>query len=335
MRHITMNIVKLCCISPLFTSTAHMKSQKSLIKKAAIKVINRLPLPIAKPIIENLRRSNVPKVPHFMARYYNIKGLDALEIPNSPIRLSNDTSSISRFLYFFGVEGYEKDEIELWQSLCRNATNICEIGGNIGCYAVFGATASSQATYTVYEPNIHSYTSICQNRDLNNLTNLTVVQAAVVGDPDCKEITLHLPNEESNLRATGAYISTAEQIDRPSDTAMQVPAVFGGAITNVDLLKIDAEGAEHQILESMTQPLSQSRPIMLIEVRRDTRRLRNWIYEFVTHHQYEIWAVSTPKLRLVDVETIMDVVLQDKFETRDVLLIPIDKLDSVANRSEG
>ena len=82
-------------------------------KRVTIKGLNLLPLPVVKPIISTLQRSKVPLFPSFFARHYTIKNHDSLDIPNSNIRLTNDASSISRLLYFLGVEGYEKDEIEL------------------------------------------------------------------------------------------------------------------------------------------------------------------------------------------------------------------------------
>jgi len=205
--------------------------------------------------------------------------------------------------------------------LCANAKSVCEIGGNIGCFAVFGATAAPQAAYRVYEPNPITLKSLHKNVCINNLSNVEVFGAAVVGDPEIKEITLHIPVQETGKQATGAYVDNSEGIDRPSIESFVVPTQYGGAILGVDLLKLDVEGSEHQILLSMEKSLKESLPIIMVEVRRRTPKLREWIMRFVKDNNYQIWALSYPTLKRVSVERMKDIVLQDDYGTRDLLLI--------------
>lgn len=281
-----------------------------------------MPIVLARSLVRLLFYFKLTRIAGFIAKHYRINDLDILPAYRSEARFVNDGSQISQLLYFLGTSGYEDYELDIWIHLCKNAKSICEIGGNIGYFTIFGANAAPLANYSVYEPNPISIRSLNSNVLLNSLKNVTVIEAAVVGDSLIKTITLHIPVQETGKQATGAYIDNSEGIDRPSIESFSVPTTYGGDITGFDLLKLDVEGSEHHILSAMENTLNITKPIIMIEVRRRTPKLREWITRFAKINGYQIWAMSHPVLSLVPIEKIMNVILQETYGTRDLLLIP-------------
>jgi FkbM family methyltransferase len=205
-----------------------------------------------------------------------------------------------------------------------------EVGGNIGYFTVLGAAAAKTASYHVVEPHPFVIKSLIANVARNKLDNVRVTQAAVVGDRALGHVRLSVPNEETGRLSTGAYIDGAEN-DKPSSEGFLVPTVRGAEIAaRVDLLKIDAEGAEAEILTAMDPVLAQSLPIIMLEVLPETPQLRLWIKRFSESHNYQLWALCRhPKqVPLQGIETID---LNESYGTWDMLMVPAARLDRVSD----
>lgn len=242
------------------------------------------------------------------------------------LQLSADGSAVANIAYFMGADAFEPGEITIWQELCRQRRNIVEIGGNVGFFTVFGA-ASTQGKYRVVEPHPFNARSLRANLEINSI-NAEVLEAAVVGRNGPTSIKLNVPSRETGGHSTGAYIDGAEGIDRPGIETFMVGTLEGSELANgIDLLKLDVEGAEFEILEAMGDGLAKSRPIVLVEVRRPNRtpRLRRWLKHFCTENQFTIWALNSKPTK-IPIDSILSVVLQDTYDTRDVILIPDEQV---------
>lgn len=304
-----------------------MQSIKVLVGKS----IAYLPIPAARVLARTLRLLGLERTARFLATRRQPNGIDSFEIPDSDgVLLVNDGSQVAQLAYFFGAAGYEEHELEIWRALCSGAESIVEIGGNIGYFTIFGANAARHAKYTVFEPHPMSLASLKENVRLNDCRNVQIIGAAAVGDPSQATITLHIPIQETGKQATGAYVDEVEGIDRPSTEAFVVPAYFAGSIKGFDLMKLDVEGAEFGILSALRDTILQVRPILMIEVRRKTPRLRRLIELIMTGSGFEAWAIAAPRLRQVSVNRILDVSLQDEFRTRDLLLIPKERVGLIS-----
>jgi FkbM family methyltransferase len=297
------------------------------LRRTAIYLLNRLPLNVAVFTVEALWKLGQFRIAGFAARHYVIPNMETLPIPReNELVLVNDGSSIAQLLFFLGARGYEGCELELWKRLCSVSRSVCEVGGNIGAFTVIGARASRQASYRVYEPNPRSANSLRKNVKLNGLANVEVIEAAVVGDRLKNRVVLHIPVQETGKPATGAYIADGEGIDRPSVERFDVATVFSGDLEEFDLIKLDVEGAEYEILSSIGDHQWSLRPTILVELRRRTPRLREWIMHFARANGYETWALSSPKLMAVPIESLRTTILQEQYSTRDLVVIPQEKI---------
>lgn len=239
-------------------------------KKIFTLLIKYVPAPVVGAVARAL--SSVPAGRRF-ALSIAVRG----RVPVKEIRLSDrlsivaDGSQIANIAYFFGADAFEPGEIAIWENLCKQSFNIVEIGGNIGLYTVFGAAAVTSGRYRVFEPHPTNVRSLRLNVELNEL-DVEVFQAAVVGRNGPDSIMPHIPQQETGGYSTGAYIDGAEGINRPGSETFKVITVLGSSLDDgVDLLKLDVEGAEFEILDSMGDSIAKSRPVVLCEVRRPDR----------------------------------------------------------------
>lgn len=257
------------------------------------------------------------------------KSVSKFTVSGTDVVLWKDESPIITAVYWLGLNGYEPNELKLYIHLCEKVSSIVEIGGNVGYFTVFGAKASPSNAYSVYEPLPYCFELLNINLELNNLSSVNAVNAAVVKDNSSSSIKLCIPVLEGYQAATGGFIEGAEAIDRPVGKVVDVNTIGSReVIRGSELIKIDVEGAEFEILSSASKELAESQSIILVEMRRGTDNLRDWIVEFTIKNRYKIFALSEfdGTLHEINVNEVKDIVLQEKYGTRDVIMCPSNKV---------
>lgn len=255
------------------------------------------------------------------------KEIKLFEIKPTKIKLAADDSPIARLAFWKGVNGYEPNELKLYEKLCSRVGSVCEIGGNIGYFTVFGAFAN-QKRYTVYEPLPYNYNLLVKNIKLNELEFVQSLNSAVVGREGVESIELSLPKAEAYGAATGGFIEGAESISREVGATVVVSAINSNkALAGYELVKIDVEGAEYEILSNAESALVASNSIILVEMRRGTVKLRNWLASYVQKYSQRIFVLSEHDNKLHELfsESLANIILQEKFGTRDIIICPKDK----------
>jgi FkbM family methyltransferase len=253
-------------------------------------------------------------------------------LPDNPaLRLAAVESRLARLLYWYGESGYEGCETLWWRRLCARSHGILELGANIGYYTVQGAAAAPNAKYVAVEANPESAKIVRSNVLLNSLQNVDVVQAAVVGDDAPEAMELSLPDQEQYSAPTGAYLSAGNEgvNSRPSSRAVTVPTVrMSSLVDGVDLLKLDIEGYEAQVLESVRPQLADTRPTIVVEVLKKVPRLRAVISDLHSTG-YVVFAIGTDSLHLLTVDELASSAPLPRYGSRDIILIPAERANAL------
>ncbi|GAA4053656.1 FkbM family methyltransferase [Actinomadura miaoliensis] len=235
-------------------------------------------------------------------RHRPLSPLTDFQLPdNRDIRLTAVRSRLAQLLFWYGENGYEGAETRWWRTLCGQAVNILEVGANIGYYTVQGAHSAPNAAYTTVEANPEAAGIVSRNVELNQLNNVKVIQAAVVGDDAPATMELALPDQEQYAAPTGAYLATGTEgiHNRPAGTSVTVPTVpMSQLVGGVDLLKLDIEGYEANVLESVQPWLQSQRPTIVVEVLKEAPRLRAIIRE-LRADGYEVRAIGERDLHVI------------------------------------
>jgi FkbM family methyltransferase len=129
---------------------------------------------------------------------------------------------------------------------------VIDIGGNIGAFTIDVATRFPGVTVHTYEPDADAFSMLCENVQANGLRNrVRTWNEAVAGAAG----TLTLWRGEGSIAAsTHRAAATGDRRLVPAVTLQTAIERSGG---HVALLKIDAEGAEADILEAVGLDLAR------------------------------------------------------------------------------
>jgi FkbM family methyltransferase len=141
-----------------------------------------------------------------------------------------------------------------------------DVGANFGYYTLlFGALLGDSGRVYAVEPNPRVLPKLRRSVQLNGLAGRTTIIEAAAGKTS-GEVTLFVPHGEPK---NGTVIGSPEQVSTDSGFTCNVPAMrldeLAGTVSHVDLVKIDAEGAEQDIVAGMTEILRRDKPLLLLE----------------------------------------------------------------------
>lgn len=173
--------------------------------------------------------------------------------------LGQQTSSV--FLYTvneqsrFWIRANTPDKYTVWEAWklncyldtdysVRNTDVIIDIGANIGTYTVWSSQKAKRGRVYAYEPDINNFVLLKRNIKENHCRNVEINRLAV--SKKSGDITLFTQPESNNVNHSLYSDGYGEEVMVPSTTLEEI--ISDHDLKIVDVLKIDAEGAEYDIL---------------------------------------------------------------------------------------
>jgi FkbM family methyltransferase len=152
-----------------------------------------------------------------------------------------------------------------------------DIGANVGLYSLAGAKAvGSSGRVCAFEPIPRNLEYLRRHTELNGLTNVDVVPAAVSDASGTVRMSEGQTPCECHMDAEGQFEVPAISLDSwQRETGAPLPGV----------IKIDVEGAETQVLRGASQTICHSRPVIFLALHGEQQRhdcatlLTEWGYE--------------------------------------------------------
>jgi len=168
------------------------------------------------------------------------------------ILLSSHPHDIVTFFVIFLRKDYgdiEKNDI------------VIDVGANIGIFSIFAALSGAKKVYA-FEPSKESFDVLCENIEINNLTDIIIPINRAVSSKDNEIIKFSISSSPYNK------ITVCDAVDNDKYHKIQTVTlgsfIISNSIDHVDLLKLDCEGAEFDILPSMDKDvLSMVRKIRM------------------------------------------------------------------------
>ena len=160
--------------------------------------------------------------------------------------------------------GHERAMRELYASIfdekiydfsTTNPTpNIIDAGSNIGIATLFFKNKYPGAKILCFEPDPYNFPVLQKNIILNNLNNVTTIEAALAKNTG---FTSFYGEIDSCADTRGNSISKLWGQQRTTTKTATVKAVQLSSYINheIALLKMDIEGAEQQVIEDITEKL--------------------------------------------------------------------------------
>lgn len=159
---------------------------------------------------------------------------------------------------------YEPETVRILQRLLKPGMCFFDVGAHVGQYTLLAAPIVGDAGQVhAFEPDPETFSKLLENVRMNGLGNVRCTQAALAGNEGQAILWLSGPD----------YIGTnsLRQNDYSSGKNIRIPCMTlpiyarGRNINRVDVLKIDAEGAEYDILASSVALLKDAPPLLILE----------------------------------------------------------------------
>lgn len=193
----------------------------------------------------------------------------SVELPNGKdLRLYAGPEDLwGNLLWWYGWSAYEPQTSRPWFHLADSAKTVLDIGANFGLFALLAGLSNSDARCFAFEPMPNQFAALERNIQRNPSASVTAVRAAVGASTGTTRMYWD-PSRVNDMQAT----TDAGRRHREDGLAEETVALLdidswaaNEGVERVDLIKIDAEGAEPEVLRGMQSVLSKQ-PDVVIEV---------------------------------------------------------------------
>jgi FkbM family methyltransferase len=137
------------------------------------------------------------------------------------------------------------------------------IGANIGVFALVMSRLSPRGRIFAFEPATETFDYLVKNLASNGAANVVAERRAVY------DLTGPVPFVFSPAYPPGSFVSLSAQHaaeSRPTEAVRLDDYVEAQGLGRVDLIMIDAEGAEFAVLRGAERTLAAHRPALLVEI---------------------------------------------------------------------
>lgn len=170
-------------------------------------------------------------------------------------------SAIGKTMY---AGGFENAELAFVRHSLQPGAVVIDVGANGGIYAVTAARQIGPTGHVyAFEPATAEVAILRKNVEINNLTNVTVIESAVSHETGTAQFAIADDGALNSLAQTGhpdQHVTKWETVK----TITLDDFVRETSIPRVDFLKIDVEGAEKLVLDGAKELLASVTPLTIL-----------------------------------------------------------------------
>jgi FkbM family methyltransferase len=154
---------------------------------------------------------------------------------------------------------YEPFATQLFKEVVKNGMVVCDIGAQIGYYTLLAAwNVGQQGQVYAFEPDPRSFSYLIRNIEQNGLSKVVVPVNKAVSNRG-GTVMLYL----DEIDARGSSLFRHPHVGKRVSVEALILDEFFPKHIGVDVVKIDAEGSELLVLESMERLLGRTKQIKL------------------------------------------------------------------------
>ena len=180
---------------------------------------------------------------------------------NVKMSLPADWRGIAKLIYAFG-EHYEPELAYLRRVLSRGSTFV-DAGACYGIYTLAASTiVGGQGRVIAFEPSTRAFLALQHNIALNGLTNVLAYPAALTNKEGKAWLHQHPNVGCDSLGRDSSFTDGREEVAtrRLDDVLPQL------AVSRVDVMKLDVQGAEELLLRGALRTLRAHHPVVIFEI---------------------------------------------------------------------
>lgn len=175
-------------------------------------------------------------------------------------KINYSINSVIGFLLFF-KGSFEESELEVCRRLLKDDSIIFDIGANIGIHSSFFSGISVNGFVYSFEPSRETFGLLCRN--LNKTSNTLPLNFGIGKKTELMEFYETTDNAYSSFKDTRRkpVKSLTKVLCYKLDDLVRLLN-----ISRVDFIKIDVEGFEQEVVDGMSEVLTNLKPIVLCEI---------------------------------------------------------------------
>lgn len=174
--------------------------------------------------------------------------------------------SIGKTLYWKGVWMFENGMPALFAELAKSANTFMDIGSYVGFYTLLAKTIHPAICAIAFEPVPSIYQRLSAQIQINNLDGKVILENAVIADEMLRKVPFFVPTHPwaTSASLVADFKAVTKEIHVQSYTLDGY--IQSRNVEQVDLIKIDVEGAEYKVLRGAQVTLQQHRPFIFCEI---------------------------------------------------------------------
>lgn len=181
--------------------------------------------------------------------------------------VANKDDRIGHLFYWAGVYGYEPETLRVFVKLARTARGFLDVGAASGAFTLVASSVNDSLVAYAFEPLDDSYARLAEHIRVNGLSERCFpIQKALSDHVGTAEF--FVPDPSVLSRDCSFLVDVREEPEWPGrriSVETTTAATIVPADVPIDLVKIDAEGAEAVILQGMEPLLVAHQPVLIIE----------------------------------------------------------------------
>lgn len=221
-------------------------------------------LPGKKHVYSLVRLFYLPSI--WMSGYLKFDGVFTLALlGDKKVKIYNDHSTVPTLLFWLGLDGYEKCSLEVWSKLSVKSKMVMDIGANFGLFGLVSKALSPQSDIILFEPLERNVKRVKKNFETNNFE--VKVETAAVGDRVGDVTFFDMKSNENTIGSIDENFVKSHKHHKEI-VPIKVPMMTIDSLMydEVDLMKIDVEGADFEAVKGAFNTISKCKPNILIEI---------------------------------------------------------------------
>lgn len=195
---------------------------------------------------------------HVLYQYLKPKGFWQTEVQGRKMYVDSEDKYIAPLLMMNGI--YAPFETEIFRREMKKGMTVVDIGAHWGYYTTLAAELSGgTGKVFAFEPNPNNYSLLIKNIETNGYTNVTATQKAVSDKVGIAELFLAQGNSGDHRIYNPGNDRESIQIETVS-----LDEFFKDKNEQIDLIKIDTQGAEMAILQGMDNIIKENTDLTII-----------------------------------------------------------------------
>ena len=227
--------------------------------------------PLVNPILLLILKL-IPGLPKYLR--FPPSGIMNLQLKNGKvIKLkTNQTCHVTSEVFWNGSSSYEYSD--LFEVLFEKSKVFFDVGSNIGYYAIMAGKTNPDLKTYAFDPSPGPYAYLEDNVKINKLKNVFPFQTALSNENGEFSFQVAFNSKYQYLKCNslggGGHLTGLREDSSPVFVTVKAQTlddfVNEHKISNLDLVKLDVEEAEHLVLEGGSDTLKKMRPIVVCEV---------------------------------------------------------------------